>query len=223
MKNKSDSNLRQDVLDELGWDPSVNPSDIGVTVSEGVVSLTGTVSSYAEKRAAEKAAQRVSGVKAVAEEIEVRLPGSSKRNDVDIAKAVLDAMKWHVYLPEDKIKVKVEGGVVTLSGEVEWQFQKDRAIQAVRPLTGVRSVINLVTVRPRVSSVDVKARIRKAIERTAMEDADDIDVSVQDGVVTLSGNVHTWRGKNDAERSAWSAPGVSKVVNKITVGMSVYA
>lgn len=223
MKDKRDSNLRQDVSDELAWDPSIHASNIGVTASEGVVTLTGTVASFAEKRAAEKAALRVSGVKGVAEEIEVRLPGSSKRNDVDIAKAALDAIKWHVYLPENALKVKVEDGMITLSGEVEWQFQKDRALQVVRHLTGVRSVVNLISVRPRVSTADVKARIRKALERTAAEDANDIDVNVQDKEVILSGNVRTWRERSDAEKSAWSAPGVTKVVNKITVGTAVFA
>ena len=224
MKNdKSDVMLQQDVIDELDWEPSVNAANIGVTVKDGVVTLTGSVPHYAEKRAAEQAALRVSGVKAVAEEIEVRLPSSKKRTDTDIATAVVAALKWHVYLPEDALKVKVEDGIVTLDGEVEWQFQKEKAVDVVRPLTGVRGVFNLIKVTPRVSPAGVKEKIRKALERTADEDAGHITVEVDRGEVTLGGDVRTWVEREDAIRAAWSAPGVRAVTNHIKIKPFVYA
>lgn len=222
MKEKSDVNLQEQVLEELDWEPSVNAAEIGVTVKDGIVTLSGYVKSYADKRAAEEAVQRVSGVKAVAEEIEVRLPGLSKRVDADIAKAAVDAIRWHVYLPEDKLKVKVEDGIVTLDGNVEWQFQKEKAVDAVRHLTGVRGVVNLIKVHPRITSGDIRSRIRKSMERTAMEDSESVTVSVYGSEVVLSGDVRTWKEREDAVRSAWSAPGVTKVVNNIKISPLTY-
>ena len=223
MENRSDLNLQQLVLDELDWEPSVNAAEIGVTVKSGVVTLTGTVTSFAEKRAAEEAVLRVRGVKAVAEEIDVRLPGSSKRSDSDIAQAAVNAMKWNVYLPDEAIKVKVEDGIVTLSGEVEWYYQREKAVDAVRPLIGVRGIVNLVKVRPRSTSGDIRERIRKALLRTASEDADAVHVTVHAGEVTLSGSVRTMQEREDAVRSAWAAPGVTKVINEIKLKPLVYA
>lgn len=223
MENRSDINLQQLVLDELDWEPSVNAAEIGVSVKSGVVTLRGTVSSFAEKRAAEEAILRVRGVKAVAEEIDVRLPGSSKRSDSDIAQAALNAMKWNVYLPDEAIKIKVEDGIVTLSGEVEWHYQREKAIDAVRPLIGVRGIVNLVKVRPRPTSGDIRERIRKALLRTASKDADAVHVKVHGGEVTLSGSVRTMQEREDAVRSAWAAPGVTKVINEIELKPLVYA
>ena len=223
MKEKNDLNLQEQVIEELDWEPSVNAAEIGVTVKDGIVTLSGYVKSYADKRAAEEAAQRVSGVKAVAEEIEVRLPGASKRVDADIAKAAVDAIRWHVYLPEDKLKVKVEDGVVTLDGNVEWQFQKEKAVDVVRHLTGVRGVVNLIKVHPRITAGDIRARIHKALERTAMEDSESVKVSVYESEVVLTGQVRTWKEREDAVRSAWSAPGVTKVVNNIKISPFAYA
>lgn len=221
--NRADILLQQDVMDELDWEPSVNAADIGVTVKDGVVTLTGHVPSYAEKRAAEQAALRVSGVKAVAEEVEVRLPSSQKRTDADIAKAVLDAIKWNVYLPEKTLKVKVEEGVVTLEGDVVWQYQRDKALEVVRPLAGVRSIINLIKVKPHITPLGIKDRIYKALERTAEEEAARIMVEVDGGEVTLSGDVRTNVERQDAVRAAWSAPGVTKVINHIRVTPFIYA
>ena len=222
-KDRSDIILQQDVIDELDWEPRVDAANVGVTVKDGIVTLSGYLPSYAEKRAAEQAAQRVSGVKAVAEEIEVRLPSSKKRTDADIARAVVDAIRWHVYLPEDQLKVKVEDGIVTLDGEVEWKYQKDKTLEAVRPLTGVTGVINRVKVKPHVTPVQIKEKIRRALERTADEEAKRITVEVDGGAVTLGGIVRTWTEWDDAVRAAWSAPGVTKVTNQIKIKSPVYA
>jgi osmotically-inducible protein OsmY len=221
--NRNDIQLKQDVIDELDWEPSVNAADIGVTVKDGIVTLSGYVPSYAEKNAAERATLRVAGVKAVAEEIEVRLPHSMKRTDADLAKTVLDAIKWHVFIPEDRLKVKIEDGLVTLEGEVEWQFQRDKVLAAVRPMTGVIGVINLIKVKPRLTPFGIKEKIRKALERTADEEASHITVEVHDGAVTLGGSVRTWVERDDAVRAAWSAPGVTSVKDRIQIKPPVFA
>lgn len=223
MENRSDINLQQLVIDELDWEPAVNAAEIGVSVRDGIVMLTGTVSSYAEKRAAEEAVLRLRDVKAVAEDIEVRLEGASERNDGDIAEMVLNVIKWNVYLPDEALKVKVENGVVTLSGAVERPFQRDKAVDAVRPLIGVRSVVDLMKVRPRATSRDIRERIREALERNAAEHPEDIHISVRDGEVTLSGSVRTLREREDAVRSAWAAPGVTKVIDEIKLKRLAYA
>jgi osmotically-inducible protein OsmY len=213
------------VEEELEWEPSVTSTNIGVIVKDGIVTLTGYAPSYAEKRAAERAALRVSGVIGVAEEIEVRLPGTSTRTDAEIAKAVSDVVKWNVYLPDDGLKMKVENGFVTLEGEVQWQFQRENAERAIRNLTGVRGIANLLKVKPRVQPGEIKAKIRRALERTADEDAGHITVTTTGTEVTLGGKVKTWVEQQDAVRAAWAAPGVTAVHNHITIQapMSVYA
>jgi osmotically-inducible protein OsmY len=213
----SDLQLRQDVLDELEFEPSVNAAHIGVAANRGVVTLTGFVMSYAEKTAAERAARRVKGVKAIAEEIEVRLPSDTKRADDEVAARAVDILKWHVGFPADRIKVTVEKGVVTLTGEVDWQFQKADADQAVHRLSGVVDVLNQIRVASPVHAVEVKEKIEKALQRSAELEASRIKVETDGGRVILTGKVHAWYERDIAERAAWSAPGVTEVQDRITI------
>ena len=214
---KTDIELRNDVLAELRWEPKVTAAEIGVVTKSGVVTLTGSVDSYAEKWAAEKAAERVSGVAAVADEIDVRLPGSSERTDADIASAAVNALKWKYYVPHDRIKVVVENGWLTLDGDVEWQYQKDATYNAVHDLLGVKGVLNRISIKPRISPEDIKKKIEAAFERNAQFDAQKVTVSVNQGKVTLWGTVRSWAERTEASTAAWAAPGVSEVVNNITV------
>lgn len=188
----SDLQLRQDVLDELEFEPSVNAAHIGVGANRGVITLTGFVTNYAEKAAAERAARRVKGVNAIAEEIEVRLPSDAKRSDDEIAARALDILKWQVGVPADRIRVKVEKGTVTLTGEVDWQFQKTDAEHVVHKLTGVASVVNQIRVASPVRASEVKEKIQKALERSADVEASRITVLTDGGRVVLSGKVRAW-------------------------------
>lgn len=207
---KTDSEIQADVMKELKWVPSITSEHIGVAVSNRVVTLTGRVPSYTEKWAAEKAVQRVADVKAIADELEVKLPSSSERDDVAIAKAAADALKWHVSVP-DNVKAVVDGGWITLTGDVEWNFEKEAAESAVRNLFGVRGVINNVTVKPRIKMTEVKEKIKEALERTAIEEAEKIKVEVTGNKVILKGKVHSWDESWAAKNAAWSAPGVVEV------------
>jgi osmotically-inducible protein OsmY len=213
----SDLELRQDVLDELEFEPSVNAAHIGVAANRGVVTLTGFVTSYAEKAAAERATRRVKGVKAIAEEIEVRLPSDTKRSDDEIAARALDILKWQVGLPADRITIKVERGIVTLTGEVDWQFQKADAEHAVHKLTGVINVVNQVRVSAPVRASEIKEKIEKALQRSAEVEASGITVQTEGGRVVLSGKVRAWYERDIAERAAWSAPGVTEVQDHLSI------
>ena len=214
---KTDKQIQQDVIAELGWEPSVNATHIGVEVAGGVVTLAGHVSSYTEKSNAERAAQRVAGVKALAVEMDVKLAGSSKRNDADIARSAENVLQWATYLSPDSIKVKVEGGWITLSGEVEWDYQRQTTIDAVRHLSGVTGVSDQIAIKPKVSSTLVKSDIEAALRRRARTDAQKISVEVQGSDVTLTGSVHSWSERDLARDSAWGSPGVRNVVDKMTV------
>lgn len=214
---KTDGQLQNDVMAELAWDPSVDHADIGVSVVDGVVTLNGFVKSYPEKLAAERAAKRVAGVKAIAEEIKVCLPSEPKTADHEIAKRIVDLFSWNVLIPEDGIKVKVEHGWVTLSGVVDWFYQSDEARKAAGRVAGVIGVNNLVKVKNLPVASDVKDRIMAAFKRQADLDAASVTVTTVGGKVKLGGRVKAWNERGIAERAAWAAPGVTAVEDRIVV------
>ena len=217
---KTDAQLQQDVIAELRSEPSVHAARIGVEVQDGVVTLAGDVGSYAEKWDAERAAQRVSGLKALAVEIAVMMPSLGQRADSDIARSARNVIDWMTQLPVDAIKVLVEGGWVTLSGEVEWQHQKQAAADGVRYLLGVTGVSDQIVIRPRATSPeprhDLQSGIEAALLRRAKSAARTIEVEVRGDEVTLKGTVHGWPERDAAMHSAWAAPGVRKVVDQMT-------
>lgn len=218
MKLKTDAQLQRDVIDELKWDPAVGDAEIGVAAKDGVVTLSGQVDSHAKKYVAERAAERVAGVRATAEDLTVKLPTSFIRSDTEIAHAVVSALKWDIEVPDDRIKSKVDNGWIWLEGEVEWQYQKTAAERAVRYLTGIKGVINMMTVKPKkVSTFEVSQKINDALRRTAEMDANRITVKASDGEVTLTGTVRSSAERVDAERAAWAAPGVMKVRDELLI------
>jgi osmotically-inducible protein OsmY len=204
----SDEQLQNDVLEQLRWEPGVNSAEIGVTVKSGVVTLSGKVNSLARKSAIEKAVKRMPGVKAIALDVEIDIPGCSSRTDSDIALAAENALKWDVLVPHNQITVTVFNGFITLEGEVDRHFQKEAAEHAVSRLEGVREVKNLIAVKPSVAPVDVREKIEAAFKRDAALDAENIKVKAEGGTVTLSGKVKSWAEADDAESAAWAPPGV---------------
>jgi osmotically-inducible protein OsmY len=216
-ETRTDTQIQQDVLAELKWEPRVAPNEVGVSVKEGVVTLTGWVDTYVKRWAAEDAAHRVRGVKAVANDIEVRLSPGDERTDADIAAAAVKALAWDALVPTEKVHVTVSKGWVTLKGSVDWQYQRDEAERVVRRLTGVKGVTNLVTITQRPAPAEIKKKIEEALTRTAQSDAQKITVEVEGSKVILKGTVRSWAEREEAARQAWAAPGVISVDNRITI------
>jgi len=219
---RSNKDLRKQVLDELDWEPSIDSADLGVAAKEGVVTLSGHVPSYAQKRTAERAVLRLSGVKGIANEIEVRLPSDHKRSDADLAQTAIDALERNVQIPMDTLKVTVDDAWITLDGVVNWDYQRKRAERTLRYLTGIKGVTNHLRVKERATPGDLRQRIKRALERRIDEEASRISVSVEEDIVTLSGTVPSWTDRNDIEDAVWAAPGVTNVKNKLTVSRTAY-
>lgn len=214
----NDDELRQHIIDELEFEPSVDAANIGVAVHGDIVTLSGYVASYAEKMAAERAVQRVKGVRGIAEEIEVRFPDAKKTADDQIAKRAVDILDWNATIPQGAVQVKVQKGWVTLTGKVVWHFQRISAANAIWKLSGVVGVTNLIEVTPRVHTTDVKMHIEQALKRNAEVEAAGIRIQVDGNAVTLDGRVRSWSERDAAEHAAWSVPGVISVRNDLTIG-----
>lgn len=219
---KTDSEIQKNVMEELKYEPLLNSTEIGVAVKNGIVTLSGTVDLFNKKKAAERAAKRVLGVKAVAEDIVVRISALGKRTDTEIAEAVVNALKWHSSVPDDKIKIKVEEGWVTLEGDVEWQFQRNSAKYVIENLHGVVGISNNIVVTSKVTADDIKRKILAAYHRSATIDADKVNIEVTGNKVTLSGKVRSYAELKDAEAAAWLAPGINKVENRLEVDTAVF-
>lgn len=215
---KSDIQLQPDVMDELRWDPAVGSAEIGIAAKDGVITLSGNVESFAAKYAAVRAAERVRGVRAVADALKVALPSASRRSDTEIAHTVADRLTWDTSIADGDVRARVEEGWVWLEGETEWDYQRRAAEHAMRYLTGVKGVTNLIRLKQGASSLDVRQRIESALKRHAELDAHLISIEAADGKVTLRGKVRSWAEREDAERAAWSAPGVISVDDQLAVG-----
>lgn len=214
---KTDLEIQKDVMDELKWQPFLQAAEIGVAVKNGVVTLSGRVDNYGKKLTAENAAKKVAGVKAVAEDIQVGISPAYRKTDAEIAEAVLNALEWHTAIPDDRIKVKVEDGIVKLEGEVEWDFQRNSAKTAIQYLAGVRSVVNLISVRPKISADDLEKKIKAAFHRSATIDAAKVNVDVIGNKAILTGKVRSLAEKEEAENAVWAAPGVFNLESKLLV------
>ncbi len=214
---KPDKELQENVIDELKWDPKINSAEIGVAVKNGIVTLSGSVDSYAKKLATENAVKRVKDVKGIAEEITVKLLPDGRRTDAEIGEAAVNALKWNNGVPDDKIKVTVENGWLNLEGQLDWQFQKDAATLAVDDIIGVKGVTNLITIKPRVNIPVIRDSIKKALERSADIEADRIIIETQGNKITLRGKARSWSERNEVERAAWCAPGVMEVEDNLVI------
>ena len=220
---KTDAQIQRDVLDELSWEPQIKASEIGVASKNHIVTLSGTVNNYLIKQQAEKAAFCIAGVHGVANDIQVKLVNSDQKNDADLAEASVHALRWNTIVPDDKIKVSVDHGWVTLSGDLEWQYQKQAAYKAVENLTGVLGVINKLSVKPIISTIDVKNRIANAFQRNASLESKNINVEVKGEKVILSGMLPSFHDREEAVRAAWAAPGIFDVDNRIIIAEPVMA
>jgi len=214
---KTDTDLKRDVVAELGWDPAVKSTEIGVAVKDGVVTFTGHLDTFAEKHAAARALRRVAGVKAIALELDVKLAPAHERSDTDIAQSIEDAMKWNTVVPLDLIRVTVDHGWVTVQGTLEWDYQRRSVEKAIRPLMGVVGLSDEITLRMQPKAADVSKRIEEALTRHAMREAKQVKVEIDGSTVKLTGRVHSWQERDAAQGVAWSAPGVRMVVNELQV------
>lgn len=214
---KTDIEIQKNVMDELNWDPVLRSAEIGVTVKDGIATLMGYVDNYSQRLAAENAAKRVKDVRAVAIDLAIKLPDTQRYSDTDLAAAALNALKWSSFVPEDRIRMKVDDGWITMEGEVEWQFQKESAYNAVSSLIGVHGVINHISVRPGITPVIVKDVIKKALERSADIEADRINISTDGGRIVLKGKVRSWAERNEVERAVWATPGVIDVKDELII------
>ncbi len=214
---RTDQDIKDDVLAEIDWDPQIESTEVGVTVKKGAVTLMGTVTSYSEKLAAERAAKRVKGVHAIAEDIKVRYPSDKTVSDTDIAQRISNIIEWNTSIPRDAITAEVRDGFVTLSGEVDWNYQREVARNQIANVRGVTAVSNLINVKPRVAEADVSKEINRALHRNADLEASHVKVDVSGGKVTLSGNVKAWHERKLVEDAVWAAPGVTQVVDNLRV------
>jgi osmotically-inducible protein OsmY len=220
---KNDMEIRKDVMDQLNWEPILRGTEIVVSVKDGIVALSGRVNNYSLKMAAEHAVKKVAGVKAVAEEIQVGISPLFRKSDIELADAVLHALKWNVCVPDEKIMVKVEDGVVSLERVLDWDYQRRAASKSIDNLAGLKAVYNFITLKPSLTTSDIKHIITAAFERIATIDAEKIIVEVDGGKVTLSGKVRSFAEQDDAVNAAWTAPGVNEVENNMELEDSVYA
>lgn len=214
---KTDAQLKHDVTAELSWDPVIKPSTIGVAVKDGVVTVSGHLDTYAQKRAVEKALKRVQGVKALALELDVKLAANHKRNDTDIAEAAEHALKWQALLPANDLRVTVANGFVTVEGQLDWEYQRRSVDHVLRNLKGVTWLNNLITIKERPAPANLQERIRDALTRQAVREANKIEVEVKDGTVTLRGHVHSWQERDATQGAVWSAPGVQLIANELKI------
>ena len=220
---KSDIEIQKDVIEQLKWEPFLNAAQIGVSVKNGIVTLSGQVDTYSKKMLAEKAAKKVAGVKAIAEDIQVGISPAYKRSDTEIAEAVINALKWHTMIPEDKIKVSVEEGNVKMEGDVEWEYQRSQAKTTIENLMGVRFVTNLIAVKPKITPYELQQKITASFQRSANIDSGRVSVDVTGSKVTLRGKVRSFAEKEDAENAVWAAPGIVSVENKLLIEEPEYA
>jgi osmotically-inducible protein OsmY len=218
--HKTDSQLKQDIEEELRWDPKVNAAQIGVSVDQGAVSLLGAVDTYAEKWAAEDATKRVNGVRTIAQDLTVKVLTDHARSDSEIATATQSALEWDVFVPKT-VTAKVQHGAVTLEGQVIWNYQRDAAERAIRHLAGVVAVHNLIALKPQASATEVKEKVQAALQRQATADAKSIHIETSGGKVTLTGHASSWQSIEDAANAAWAAPGVTQVVDQVKMSMTL--